>query len=157
MPPKTGWVPPSCCPLGVERGRRAPQREEQTPALSNLGVSPKRIAWSRWRRRLQAPSQSVVQSVPRPMRACPSSLPPLPINLLSAMAPHPGQPGPDDLLLLASWPPAILQGPPRKVPESLGSSCPSNSMSDISAGPLPGSLPHAIPKWGLSPSPTDLI
>lgn len=37
------------------------------------------------------------------------------------------------------------------------SSYPSNSMSDISVGPLPYSLPHTIPKWGLSPSPTDLI
>lgn len=46
----------------------------------------------------------------------------------------------------------------RKVPESLVSSAaPQNSMSDISVGPLPYSLPHTIPKWGLSPSPTDLI
>lgn len=62
------------------KGEKGPQREAQTPAPSNLGVSPKRTAWSRRRLVLHAPSQSVS---PHPQTHEGPTLPPSPAHHLA--------------------------------------------------------------------------
>ena len=110
MPPKTGWVPPSCCSLsgGLKGEKGPPERGTDTSPLKPEGESQEN-SLVQVETRAAGPLTVYDTICAQTHEGCPSSLPPLPISLLSAMAPHPGQPGPDDLLLLASWPPARLQ------------------------------------------------